>query len=104
MRTQEWKELETAITQNAQVAQRLSDEFHNIFSEVQENPSVSNVQELQRITGMNAEDAKTGQDGILGPRTTERIQDYVISCMSPKAVQNTEPSPDIKPTTRTQEV
>ncbi len=42
-----------------------------------DNPTVVNIQELQRRVNMNASDDKNGQDGILGPITLNKLRTYL---------------------------
>ncbi len=45
-----------------------------------EKPTIENVQEVQRWIGMEAEDSKTAQDGILGINTTQAISNFISKC------------------------
>ena len=40
-------------------------------------PTVANVQKLQQCIGMEAVDVATGQDGILGKRTTAKLIEFI---------------------------
>lgn len=40
-------------------------------------PTVANVQKLQQCIGMEAVDVETGQDGILGKRTTAKLIEFI---------------------------
>lgn len=57
------------------------DELKNKIGRIRENPTVEDVQELQRCIGMIAEDAAIGQDGILGKNTTAALQAFIEQCL-----------------------
>ena len=77
MQSPEWKKL-VILTTDSEKA--LDPKFVILFNTVKNDPSVSNVQELQRWVGMEAMDDKAAQDGILGPLTTRAINTLITKC------------------------
>lgn len=55
-------------------------EFQKKFNEMAANPTPELVQSLQQCIGMAADDNSDGQDGILGPKTTKHISDFLDKC------------------------
>ena len=76
--TAEWK---TAVEKWNELLKNHQDqvnaEIRAIIEATISNPTVANVQKLQQCIGMDAVDVATGQDGILGKRTTAKLIEFI---------------------------
>lgn len=79
-KTKQWKDVVEEWTNIRQdPPEWLKDDIINTINQAMENPIVHNIQELQRCIGMDSVDNADSQDGILGPRTTKKLKDFLIS-------------------------
>ena len=84
--TKNWKDMIKEFNQYKALIQNYSPETNAVaqaLEKVIKNPSVENVQLLQRCIAMDASDNKRGQDGILGPITTKNLLQVINICRNP---------------------
>lgn len=84
MQRQEWKDLMTEWNETMSKLQQVESEGVAMLQEkirvINESPTVAAVKDLQRRINMIAEDNAAGQDGILGPNTTNAIREFITTC------------------------
>lgn len=80
----EWQKTIQLFKKNRSFVDADSPETKSVASSldaVLKNPTVANVQALQRCIGMAANDDQTAQDGILWPITTEALKTVITKCI-----------------------
>lgn len=78
IRTTEWKNAVEKWNELLKTHENhINAEVRDIIQKAIDNPTVANVQKLQQCIGMEAKDGATGQDGILGKRTTAKLIEFI---------------------------
>lgn len=84
MSTNTWKDVIQLFNTHRAAVNQDSSETQNVASSldaVLKDPTVANVQALQRCIGMADKDDKAAQDGILWPITTGNLKKVITSCI-----------------------
>jgi hypothetical protein len=89
--TAEWK---TAVEKWNELLKNYQDqvntEVQKIIQTAIDQPTVINIQKLQQCIGMDAVDVATGQDGILGKRTTAKFVEFIEQISNKNIEQSSE--------------
>lgn len=84
MKTTKWQELMSEwddLMDQMPESERKNVQFlRQKMDAIRKNPTVELVQELQKCIDMEKTDDPIGQDGILGPNTTQKISEFIHNC------------------------
>lgn len=87
----QWKDMmlqwNNAMTELSKIDGENTAILQTKIAEINEEPTIERVKNLQRCINMLAEDNPTGQDGILGPHTTQAILTFIETCKATYNIQ-----------------
>lgn len=88
MKNNQWKALidEFESSRNLLDSSPSGKQFIYNFDAMIKDPTIVLVQDIQRWIGMESADSKVGQDGILGPITTQTIHTFIQTCKNTGSV------------------